>query len=264
MNAIPGALAVDQAHLAEPRFLGRQTAGLLIRNIAAMYRRHLGVLMACTVLPMLPVYLPVMWLDEAGGPLYLLAFIVYMAAAFVVSSAATIVISDICIGNHPSALQAFRQALGRQRWWQVLWTSLLLTLGVMVGMLLLLPGLWLMARSFLTAMVVTLEGRSGMDAIKRSLALTKGQAWRVIGLTLLPMLLAFIPILVVVIAVSAVLAFTVEDPHSALPIIQIVSFVMAFALFAPVISITMVLLYYDQRVRREAYDVQALTEDLMR
>ena len=30
------------------------------------------------------------------------------------------------------------------------------------------------------------------------------------------------------------------------------------------IGITGVLLYYDQRVRREAYDVQTLAEDLMR
>ena len=32
----------------------------------------------------------------------------------------------------------------------------------------------------------------------------------------------------------------------------------------PALSITMVLLYYDQRVRRESYDAQALAEDLMR
>ena len=38
----------------------------------------------------------------------------------------------------------------------------------------------------------------------------------------------------------------------------------SLGLILPVASITTVLLYYDQRVRRESYDAQALSEDLMR
>jgi len=36
------------------------------------------------------------------------------------------------------------------------------------------------------------------------------------------------------------------------------------ATLSPAMALTMVLLYYDQRVRRESYDAQALSEDLMR
>jgi hypothetical protein len=250
---------------AEVALLGPQTAGSLLRNIMRMYRSHFGVLMACTVLPIGPFLLPIVWLASSESQWVLLAALPYMVAAFISSGAMTIAISDICLGNRPTVKHAFQRVLGRRLWVRMLTTGLLLTLLIWLGMLaLLLPGLWLMARGFLSSIVVALEGLGAKDAIRRSFALTKGQAWRIAGLTCLPLLLAYVVMVLVVMVVTIAGALTVGDAEWLGVAIALLSHALALALFTPVMGITMVLLYYDQRVRREAYDVQALAEDLMR
>lgn len=245
--------------------LGPQTAGILLRNIIGMYRRHFGILMVCSVLPMAPFLLLILWLLALKSPWVGAGFLPYMVAGFFAGGAMTVVISDICLGNRPTLVRAYRRVFDRERWLHMLATALLLTGLVWGGMLLLLlPGLWVMARGFLSSIVVVLEGRSARDAIKRSFALTHGQAWRIVGLTLLPLFLAYVLIVLCLLLLTVVGAFTMADFDEGGVLVHGVSFVLSLALFAPVMSITMVLLYYDQRVRREAYDMQALAEDLMR
>jgi hypothetical protein len=122
---------------AEVALLGPQAAGSLLRNILHMYRSHFGVLMTCTVLPLAPFLLPVMWLASSESQWVLLAALPYMVAAFVSSGAMTIAISDICLGNRPTAKHAFQRVLGRGLWVQLLGTALLLTLLIWLGVLLL-------------------------------------------------------------------------------------------------------------------------------
>lgn len=247
---------------AAPALLGLQTVGILLRNILHMYRRHFGVLMACSTLPTLPfiVLARYLWPD----PWALVALLFYVVAAFVAGGAMTVAISDICLGNRPTVARAYGYVLEQRRWWRMLSTGLLFGVIMWAGLLLLLlPGLWVIVRGFLTSIVVVLEGRKGMDAIKRSFALTKGQAWRIFGLMLLPLLLAYgaaFLCIVIVIIVGMLLTVPVALDFLA----GTAADVLGQVLFAPIVGITMVLLYYDQRVRREAYDVQALAEDLMR
>jgi hypothetical protein len=100
------------------------------------------------------------------------AVLPYMVAIFVAGGAMTVVVSDICLGNRPKVVRAYGHILGQRRWWRMLWTGLLLVLLGYAGFLLLvLPGIWVLTRGFLTSIVVVLEGRKGMDAIKRSFAL---------------------------------------------------------------------------------------------
>jgi hypothetical protein len=256
--------AIELANSAPaPALLGPQTVGILLRNILRTYYRHFGVLMACSLLPTLPFIILLKWM--AATPWVLVVLLPYTVAAFIAGGALTVVISDICLGNRPTVGHAYRRVLGQRRWWRMLSTGLLLGLMMEAGLLLLLlPGLWVIVRGFLTSIVVVLEDRKGMDAIKRSFALTKGQAWRIVGLMLLPLLLALIVLILCDMVVLVVGSFTLHDQAGLQLLIGTAGDVLGQLLFAPVIGITMVLLYYDQRVRREAYDVQALAEDLMR
>jgi uncharacterized membrane protein len=165
-----------------------------------------------------------------------------------------VVVSDICLANRPTVARAYRHIIGQRCWWRMLSTGFLLSVMRWAGSLLLLrPGIWVIVRGFLSSIVVGLEDRKGMDAIKRSFALTKGQAWRIFGLTLLPLLLGFAALsLCIIVVVLAVLYFLIGTARDVL--VQVLS--------APVTGITMVLLYYDQRAQRN--DAQALAEDLMR
>lgn len=250
---------------AEVALLGPQTAGTLLRNIMRMYRSHFGILMACTVLPIAPFMLALLWLASMESAWVVLAALPYMVAAFISSGMLTIVISDICLGNRPTVKHAFRRVLGKRLWVKMLSTGLLLTLMMWIGMLaLLVPGIWVMARGFLSSIVVVLEGRGAKEAIRRSFALTKGQTWRIVGLTCLPLVLAYVALVLGVAVVSIGGALTIGESRWLDGLVALLSYGLALAVFTPVMGITMVLLYYDQRVRREAYDVQALAEDLMR
>src|SRR5262245_10175131 len=242
-----------------PALLGPQTLGILLRNILRTYRRHFGVLMACSLLPTLPCIVLVRWLAEIESSWVFGGLLLYIIAAFVAGGAMTVVVSDICLGNRPTVLRAYGRILGRRRWWRLLWTGFLLGVLVQAGFLaLVLPGIWVLARGLLTSIVVVLEGRKGMDAIKRSFALTKSQAWRIIGLTLLPWLLAYVALLVCVILVGFVAGLTFGDSMALHFLVATAGEALSQVVLPPVVGITMVLLYYDQRVRREAYDVQAL------
>lgn len=251
------------------RLLGEQTAPSLLRNTMHVLCSHFWVLQACGVLPVLPILVVHEMMAAEEHPLVIVTALAYMVALFLSSGALTVAVSDICLGNRPTVRRSFARVLSHRRWWHVLSTSLVLFLGITLGLILLvLPGLWLTARGLFTSVIVVLEARQNTGAIRRSLELTKGQAWRVTGLALLPILLAYIALVLLVLAVMLV-AWLLDpasppDPESMGMPVTIALNAIGFGLTAPVIGIAMVLLYYDQRVRREAYDARALSEDLMR
>lgn len=66
--------------------------------------------------------------------------------------------------------------------------------GIMVGfgfLLLILPGLWLLARFLLVVPIITTETRDPIEALKRSWQLTEGNGFRVLGMLLI-LILGFI------------------------------------------------------------------------
>ena len=243
--------------------IGEQTASSLLANVVRVYRRHVGVMLVCSVLPVLPFLLLMEMLE--GSAWALLPMAGYLVGLFLGSGALTVAVSDICLGNRPTLRRAFVRITSGGRWHQLLTTGSLLTLGFYLGLVLLVvPGVWLLVRGLFTSIIVTLEGRRNIDAIKRSLALTKGQAWRLTGLTLVPAILLYL--LLLLLAVAAGLLLGLLAPASPLNehLIKVIVYAASFGVLTPMMGITMVLLYYDQRARREAYDVRELAEDLMR
>lgn len=249
--------------------LAAQTAGSLLRHNLSMLRRHFGVLQLCGVLPVLPAMLALLLLGDEHPALLLLVWPVYMIAFTIASAALTVAVSDICLGNRPTVRHCFARAVARGRWWSLALTSALFALAFMCGLVLfLLPGLWLLMHGLLLSTVATLEGRRNLDAIKRSIALTRGQAWRIAGLFSLVLVLAYVAMLLLVVLViflcSLLLLLLQVDAKTVEIAMAAMGGVVAFGLVTPVFGTTLVLLYYDQRVRREAYDAHALSEDLMR
>ncbi len=245
--------------------LGEQTASSLLRNIVYVYRHHAVIVLSCAVLPVLP-FLVLLELFAETSPLMAgVGALGYFAGMLICPATLTVVISDICVGTAPKLSRAFGHILGRGRWWHLLSTGLLLGLAMVVGLFALLVGaFWVLVRSLFGATIVALEGRRNVDALRRSFELTRGQGWRLTGLTLLPILVAYLAM--IPIAVLLVIGASLAGPDSTLAqhVVAIGILAASLGLILPVASITTVLLYYDQRVRRESYDAQALSEDLMR
>lgn len=70
---------------------------------------------------------------------------------------------------------------GLQSLFRVLGTGLLVGLLVGLGILLIVPGIWLAVRFFVAVPVTVMEGKAGGSAMERSSALVRGSGWKIFG-----------------------------------------------------------------------------------
>ena len=112
----------------------------------------------------------------------------------------------------------------------------------------------------LVPVVATIEGAGPVQALVRSWRLATGSRWRVLGLlALLVVLQGVISVLFGFVFLSAFIA----DPLVR-TILQQAANLVASVAWAPVQWGTFTVLYYDTRVRREAYDLSLAAEALTR
>lgn len=236
----------------ERALLGEQTAGSLIRNVWAVYRRHVVRVVLIFVLPTFP--LGVLLVLVSSGFLLVFEVVLYVAWA-----ALTIAVSDIYLGTRPSVRRSYSQVL-RHRVWVKLFTAAVMTaLLTYAGLLLLIVGMfWVQVRLVFVPTVVALERRSGRAAIRRTWRLTSHQFWRLFGL------LALTSVTFLAVAAPLIVAGVVVGHEDSARIGNILLYLGFLGVVAPAAGIAVVLLYYDERVRNESYDADALSEDLMR
>jgi uncharacterized membrane protein len=150
----------------------------------------------------------------------------------------------------------------------ILWLALALvmiltrqTSVVVIGMLVGLAGsVYLFASTLVTPVVATVEDLGPISAIRRSWSLSKGNRWRVIGLQLL---LLVINVVIGGIVSAIFLTTLIADATLRTVAQQVVNAATTIA-WAPVQWATFTILYYDLRVRREAFDLQLAAEALPR
>lgn len=137
-----------------------------------------------------------------------------------------------------------------QQWWTVL-------AGVCAGIV----GTFFITASWMVSpAVVILEDAGPIHALRRSWELSTGNRWRILGLILL--------LTVLQVVLSSLLSFVLfasfaTDQVVQLIVQQAVNLIATIA-WAPVYWGTFAILYYDLRVRREAFDLQMAAEALPR
>lgn len=214
-------------------------------------------------------------------------------AAILLSGMLVVVVAEAVLGHRASIGEAWTRI--RPRFWSLLGATLLIVLamvliiGVLVamvigvyaaagdiaaiisGVLAVIIGLcalvWLGTKTSLATAAISLEKLGPIAGLKRSWALTNGQFWRILGITLLAqMLVGMIASLITVPAMMVGMAgvFATTDPESAtMPVgflifVQVVT-ILASAITAPFTASVTGLLYIDQRIRREALDLNLMT-----
>jgi hypothetical protein len=138
--------------------------------------------------------------------------------------------------------------------------SLIIGIAVLVGFAGIFYMIWRMLRWALSVPAAVMEDLTVHGALKRSSILTRGCVWRIFVMLLL------------VVAIMMVIQYVVEVPmfimlwkSHGVPTLPARIFT-AFAGFLsgsfllPVYSIALTLFYYDQRIRKEGYDVEWLME----
>jgi hypothetical protein len=141
----------------------------------------------------------------------------------------------------------------------ILWISLLTGLAILLGLIVVIVGAiiaWVRL-SFAPAVLV-IEGTKGSKTLSRSWQLSLGNFWRLFGTLLLAAILTGV--------VSSVLVLPASAIHAAIgpagwPI-GALGQSLASVLTLPFTTLITVVLYFDLRIRKEAFDLQVMARDL--
>ena len=264
--------------------------GEILDGALTIYRRHFITFLALGVIVLwLPVVLSIY--AQLSGPqghtgiLFLAAILQYFAGLLLTAGVIR-VISDFYLGRESGLTQAL--ALGVQKVWPLFVVGLgkgvllglivfvlgivaaisipMLTktgaLGGIVALALLAGACWLAAFVAcgygVTTQVVVLEPLgSSFDAFGRSWDLTRGRKLKVLGLALVAFILVGVPSAGIG-ALAAVLRFSSSTTAAGLLVLAAVLPVI----LTPVLPCVFTLMYYDLRVRREAFDLELLSQHL--
>lgn len=190
------------------------------------------------------------------------AMIIYMIALPLSQGALSIAVARRYLGQPTSVADAY-QTIGH-RWGGLLAAVFLAGLMVLMGTVLcIIPGFYLAIGLMFVPAVVVLEGHGVVDSLRRSWDLVKGDWWRCFGVYFLLSMIIQVVAGAVVWPVTAASTLLLMERNPALMQAINQGIGMVVSIFAqPVQIIGLVLLYYDQRVRREGFDLELLAHSL--
>lgn len=198
--------------------------------------------------------------------LFLMAISLGVVAA---SQGATVVaVSQVHLGRPASIAESFGGIKGR-----VFYLALIMIgygIGIAVGLVLLIvPGVILALMWALTIPVAVIEDKGLADSLSRSAELTKGHRGRVFVIYLLFLVLWYALYLAWEIPILAAIGFMAQNPAHRMTTVPIWTQIaiplgnfLSQVLVSPLMTIGFSLLYYDERVRKEAFDLQHMMATL--
>ncbi|MGH2811297.1 MAG: hypothetical protein ACRDI1_01105 [Actinomycetota bacterium] len=176
-----------------------------------------------------------------------------------ITAAAVKAAADCYEGGEPTVGSTYKYAL--RRFHSILWVGFLTSLVVFPGLLLcLIPGIIFAIKFIFGSSAVVIEGERGTKAMGRSWRLSAGYFWKVLGLIVVGIILAFVlgSIIGLLFNLPALLigpnAWFLEAAGNSLGAI----------LTTPFTTILYVLLYFDLRIRKEGLDLAVMAEELTR
>ncbi len=231
--------------------------GEILDGALMIYRRHFGLflklaLAALSVPVLLFVYFGLRAVSEVMvNPVRTLLFlfpvgILYYIATLVLTAGTIRIISDSYLGRAPRLQDALALGVGVLLIVTFVCVALWFTIFVACGY------------GVTTPVVVLEELSSSFDAFSRSWDLTRNFKLKVLGLAVVTVLLCN----VLPSQVLQAIANAVMRTAPAAGIVLTVLAVILPLILAPVIAAVITLMYYDLRVRREAFDLQVLGQRL--
>jgi hypothetical protein len=244
--------------------------GEVLDTSAGLYRRKFAQLMTVALITQA---IPLLWsiyytiriqsgtvFGLSSFPLFIISALLSIALGSLGTATSTFIVAESYLGREISTGEAFSRALpflGKIVSLAML-TSLLAALG---SLLLLVPGIIIFCGLLVATPALVLESPQGgaTAAMGRSWSLTKGFRWRIFVVLLVGILLIMIPS----IALAALLGQPVgtdvaEVLMSPRYLLQLVLQSLLQLMVYPLLYIATTVLYYDLRVRKEAFDLEML------
>ena len=267
--------------------------GEILDGALTIFRRHFGLFVKIGVVALwLPVAMMV-YIQLAGGTeqhlaLYFLALLISNFGGLFLTAAAIRVISDSYMGRPPDLGEAL--SLGASKIWPlfvvgfgkgIIMVLLFAVIGVIASLaipamvsggggvaavlfmvLAFFGGCWFIAFVLcgyaVTTPVVVLETLGGaFDAFGRSWDLTRGFKRKIFGIAVVAFLMIYLPILVIG-GLGGYFRLTAPAMGQAIEVVSAALPIIVYPLFSCIVT----LIYYDLRVRREAFDLQVLGQQL--
>lgn len=178
----------------------------------------------------------------AGG-----VWLVTLLISPIVTGAVAFAIGEVYLGREVTIGAALRTGLSLMA--GLVGTGFLSTLAILAGLVLLIvPGIYLTLAFMLLTPVMVFERTFGPRALGRSRALMRGNFGRAFGILLVSTL------------VTSVLGWSVNLVLGAVPMAGPIASAIAQTLTMAYLSAVIVLLYFDIRSRKEAFDVEHLAQ----
>jgi len=239
--------------MSEPMFRPRSAIEIVDAGFS-IYRAHFATLAAISVALLGPFHVAGALIGGALGDTIsnLSGFAMPVAVGATVA-----VVSDAMHDRPVSVGSAFGQISGRGGVLVVV--SFLQGLLTFLGMLLLIvPGVIAMCWTFAAPMTVVVERVDGMSgAIGRSRQLARGQFWHILGTLALSWLIVGVLMIAAGLGIGLVVGFMGLNQ-----VIRDLLLAWALILALPVAGAASGVLYFDLRIRNEAYDVERLAQIL--
>jgi hypothetical protein len=141
----------------------------------------------------------------------------------------------------------------------VMWVSLLVFLATVLGfILLIIPGIYLTVAFALALPVLLLEDQRGSKALGRSRKLIEGRWWRVAGVLLAGYILATVVSGIVQGLLAALMFVAAGDDSVMAVVLSGVAGLIGQVITTPFVAALVTVVYFDQRVRKEAFDLEVL------
>jgi hypothetical protein len=244
-----------------------------------IYRRHFGTLIKLVSLVVVPVGIISGLVEVSALPqeedLYTAdndALATYFAGfavttmlslvAWTVATAASFkAVADAYLGQRSD----WRDSLGfvLRRLHSVLWI-LVLTFLILIPAFVacILPGVWLSVCYSVAIPAFLTERKKGFQSLRRSYRLVRGRWWPTFAVVFLGYLLTAIVGGALGAVVGGITAFDTTEITVTSVIANIVATVVSNILTIPFIAAFLIVLYFDLRVRKEAFDLQLLAEQI--
>jgi hypothetical protein len=193
----------------------------------------------------------------------------------VVDGAMTFAAAEAYHGRHPTPADAFRGAIGKGislvggnllRMLIIGGAAGIAGLGVVlaaqaspviafiVGVGVFVLAVHLIARTFAITSAIVIEDQGALEGVSRSFFLSKDATLRIVGIALLCLVIYWFAQVISVLLVQTVVQLVLRSPK-----IAAIAGNLAAMLIYPFLNIAIMVLYYDQRVRKEGYDIDLLT-----
>ncbi len=204
-------------------------------------------------------------------------FVIVVPVQTILFAAMTIAVSKAYLGLEFNLMDCYRSGLSR--FGELMWTSILAILFVVLGLIaLIIPGVYLMISYLLASIVVVLEGLKGRAALKRSRELLRKKTekgffrnniWKISVIGLVYFAIASVIWMMtnipgIVMGFKQAFAAAQHEQTQAFPIWMVLLSqslsILSTAATAPIGSIGIILLYYDIRIRFEGFDLQMLAQ----